>query len=313
MRRQRLYGVARADSLVVLALVVFLLAVAGPLASKPRAQASRVVCRANLAMIGKAMLIYAGDYDGALPRAGGPTTEWGNLGANWAAADRYAAYGVTPGTNAGGKASISSCLYLLVKYLEMPTKVFVCPSDANTVPFRVADENVPKADFTLFDAWDFGGKAYARCSYAYHIPFNPHALTTSRDPNLAVAADRNPWIASPAVQKVAEDFDVFWPDVPPYMGIAEAARRANTMTHERDGQNVLFLDGRVSFEPRSFCGVAVSGSYDEFGGDNVYTQSMAMVDPDAKGRPPELSPSLQPRNAADSLLVHDPPHFPHTR
>ncbi|UCD51266.1 MAG: DUF1559 domain-containing protein, partial [Phycisphaerales bacterium] len=69
----------RADVLVAAALAVFLLATGATLASKPRAQARRIVCKANLSRIGKAMFVYAGDYEGALPRAGGPTSEWGRV------------------------------------------------------------------------------------------------------------------------------------------------------------------------------------------------------------------------------------------
>ena len=104
-------GLTRADVLVVLVLGVFLLAVVGPLASEPRAQASRVVCKANLGKIGKAMFIYAGDYDGQLPRAGGRTSEWGRV--VWNAFDRYTAYGISA-DGEGGHATISSCFYLLV-------------------------------------------------------------------------------------------------------------------------------------------------------------------------------------------------------
>jgi hypothetical protein len=297
--------VTRADFLVVLTLVVFLLAVAGPLASKPRAQASRVVCRADLAMIGKAMLVYAGDYDRALPRAGGPTTEWGSLGINWKALDRYAAYSVTPSTNEGGRASISSCFYLLVKYLEMPTKVFVCPSDRGSTPFTLADEeNVPRSDFQLIDAWDFGECPVNKCSYTYHIPFSKYALKTSHDPNLAVAADRSPWIMGPAYDVDTQRFANFIPGISPYFGSVEQARRGNSISHEDDGQNVLFLDGRVTFERRAYCGLD---------NDNIYTVSTMREKGDPKGDVVSGYPRLSGRNERDSLLVHDPPVFGSTR
>jgi hypothetical protein len=305
MRRQKLYGVMRADFLVVLALAVFLLTLAGPLASKPRAQASRVVCRANLGRIGKAMLVYAGDYDGALPRAGGPTTTWGCLGINWAAPDRHTAYGVTPDTNEGGRASISSCFYLLVKYLEMPTKVFVCPSDQGSTPFALTDEeSVPRSDFQFIDAWDFGNCPFNKCSYTYHIPFSQYALTTTRDPNLAVAADRSPWIAGPAYDVDTESWAVFMPDIPPYNGTVHQARQGNAWSHEKDGQNVLFLDGRAVFERRSHCGVV---------DDNIYTRSTMSSRSDPLGTMPSTGSWFRPTNESDSLLVHDPPVFGTTR
>jgi len=262
-RRDRARGLTRTDVLVVLGLGVFLLAVGVLLASEPRAQARRVVCRANLGKIGKAMFVYAGDYDGALPRAGGPTSTWGLLGNNWSAPDRYTAYGVTPGTGEGGKASISSCFYLLVKYLDMPPAVFVCPSDVGTSPFRLADEDLSGLP-RLRDAWDFGLDPGDNCSYTCHLPFSMYALNQASDPNMAVAADRNPWIKSPAAEVDVTRYSLFIPDFPPYNGTIETARRGNAISHEEDGQNVLFLDGRVTFERRAHCGPEH---------DNIYTRS----------------------------------------
>ena len=46
-------------------------------------------------------------------------------------------------------------------------------------------------------------------------------------------------------------------------GDRQAAKAANSMSHENEGQNVLFLDGHVDFEEDPFCGVD---------NDNIYTQ-----------------------------------------
>jgi len=267
-----------------------------PLASKPSPQAMRMLCRANLGKIGQAMFIYANDYEGELPRAGGRSTVWGGPVA-WSAFNRYTAYGLSA-TGEGGMATISSCFYLLVKYVEMPPRQFVCPSDIGTSEFKLGGD-VP-VDLELADAWDFGSTPSDNCSYAYHIPFGQYALTTSRDPDLPVAADRSPWIRSPAADVDTAAWSLFLPDIQPFNGTIEAARRGNAVSHEKDGQNVLFLDGRVTFEHRSFCG---------FAEDNIYTISVISGTVDPKGRRPVVSPSLQPSNEKDSLLVHDPGPF----
>ena len=86
------------------------------------------------------------------------------------------------------------------------------------------------------------------------------------------------------------------------MGTSDQARIGNSITHQRDGQNVLFLDGRVRFERRAYCAV---------GKDNIYT-----VSTDVTGRghvfgvPPTPGPVCTPMNNADSVLVHDPDAFP---
>jgi len=282
---------------VVLVLGAFLLAVVAALASETREQASRVLCKANLAKIGQAMRVYAGDYDGALPRAGGPTSEWGAV--VWNASDRYGAFGISA-DGEGGHATISSCFYLLVKYLEVPTRLFVCPGDRGTSEFSLAEEGMISGGFKLANAWDFGSTPSDNGSYAYHMPLGPYALMTSLDPNLPVAADRNPWIKSPAA--TAGDFSLFMPDVNGCGGIAASARSGNARSHQLDGQNVLFLDGCVTFEQRSSCGV------DQ---DNIYTKSQNGRRGDPLGVVPMARSGVgsQPYNKKDSLLLHDPPSF----
>ena len=104
----------RVDVLVVLAVGVLVLLLAMPLFSGSHERAVRMVCKTNLSKLGKVMRIYANDYEGAFPRAGGPSTRWG-ITLNWMAPDRYMAFGIDRRDDSGGSASISASLYLLVK------------------------------------------------------------------------------------------------------------------------------------------------------------------------------------------------------
>jgi prepilin-type processing-associated H-X9-DG protein len=155
--------------------------------------------------------------------------------------------------------------------------------------YRVPDK---KAD--LIDFWDFGPNPPIHCNYAYQMVYGSHKLTTSGEPGLAIAADRNPWMDSPSAK--AGDFSQFRPDVPPFGGTAVQGRKGNTPRHLGDGQNVLFLDSHVEFAKRAFCGV------DD---DNIYTISTSQTAGDPLGTPPKLG--SQPANGRDSLLVNDPP------
>jgi prepilin-type processing-associated H-X9-DG protein len=68
------------------------------------------------------------------------------------------------------------------------------------------------------------------------------------------------------------------------------------MSHGEDGQNVLFLDGHIAFEERSYCGLDK---------DNIYLIS---AHPDT-GSPLGVVPApgaATPANRRDSVLVHDP-------
>ncbi len=276
---------------------LFLLGLLMPALARTRQLAFRMTCGTNLSGIGKAMLFYANDYEDRLPRAGGRDSQWEMLTPNWLGKDRRQAFDLAA-DGSGGRANISSSLYLLVKYAELTPKSFVCKSDAGTTEFTLHKQaNIPPG-FELIDAWDFGPayESARHCSYAYHMPYGPFALTTSNNPGMAVAADRNPWIDSPAA--AGADFSRFKPDISPFNGSMDQARRGNAVAHQLDGQNVLFLDSHVEFVKRAFCGLE---------DDNVYTISGNPTGGDPLGQPPKFRGRSQPANEKDSLLIHDPP------
>lgn len=285
---------------IVVPVVVFFLylGILIPALRRVRETERRMTCGMNLRDIGKAMLIYAKDYEDQLPRAGGRDTAWGGP-VIWDAPDRFQAYNLQVWTAAGGQASISSNFYLLVKYAEATPKLFICKGDSGATEFKLSD--YPNRNPVIqenIDAWDFGPQPWKHCSYTYHIPYSQYALTTSSEPGMAVAADRNPWIASPSA-KAKTPFTNFQPDLPPqFNGTTKQARYGNAITHKEDGQNVLFMDSHVDFEKRAWCGIEE---------DNIYTLQPAT----GIGHPQLGGPPLpfvdQPGHRKDSLLVHDPP------
>jgi len=289
-------GFTLVELLVVIAIIALLMGILMPALSRVRQLAFRLTCGTNLSGIGKAMLLYSNDYQDELPRAGGRSTTWGAV-PNWTAASRTAAYGLA-GDGSGGKASISSCFYLLVKYAEVTPKSFICKGDAGTTEFKLSDLGgaTVASNFELIDAWDFGPAAdsWKRCSYSYHFPFGLYALTVSSEPGFAVAADRNPFLKSPAADP--RNVATFQPDLNAYKGTQDQAKMGNAVAHQGDGQNVMFLDTHVSFEKRAYCSVE---------DDNIYLVSPDPMKGHAKGNVP-LVPNVAPANRKDSVLVHDP-------
>jgi prepilin-type N-terminal cleavage/methylation domain-containing protein len=292
-------GFTLVELLVVIAIIALLMGILMPALARVRQLAFRMTCGTNLSGIGKAMLLYSNDYQDELPRAGGRNSTWGAV-ANWMAADRYTAYGLAADSS-GGSATISSCFYLLVKYTEVTPKSFICKGDAGTTEFKLADlTTAVSANFELIDGWDFGGpypENIKHCSYSYHMPFGLYALTVSSEPGFAVAADRNPFLPSPAgAAKLVTEFK---PDLDAYKGTADMAKAGNAIAHQLDGQNVMFLDTHVQFEKRAYCSVE---------DDNIYLISADPLKGSPVGTPPAVG-AATPSSRKDSVLVHDPDSF----
>lgn len=273
-------------------LAMVLLMTYAPAVPLRRSSARKMVCGVNLAGIGKAMWIYVNDYDDKLPVAGGRGTVWGPGLASWSAGQRADAFGLDP-NGAGGQATISSSLYLLVRYIEVPAKSFVCSKDRGGREFDPTKYRIDGKRLT--DVWDFGPNPAKHCSYAYHQPYGPYALTTYAEPGMAVAADHNPWIDGPKWK--ADDFAAFRPVVGS-AAVGDEMGLGNAKAHGRDGQNVLFLDSHVEFMRRPFRDIE---------NDNIYTAWDG--DDKARGRAPTPYDS-QPADPRDSLLLNDPPLKP---
>lgn len=282
-----------------------------------RELACRIICKDNLSQIGMAMLIYADNYLDEFPKAGGRLNQWTAKIPSWRAKTRNEAFGMdAKGLN--GNATTTASLYLLIRYAELTPRLFVCKSERDTREFRLADvpEQLPEG-FTLRNAWDFGGWYDARnnptrhCSYAYQMSFGRYSLKGYQEPEIPMLADRNPWIDPNRVADSNEGWDQFDPGL---SGSADPnkVRLGNSEAHQRDGQNVLYLDNHVEFQRRPTCGQA-----DDWMNDNIYT---IVADASAVGRAKGLvpvayryddnTPGQHPLNRWDTVLVQETGDLP---
>lgn len=285
-------GFTLVELLVVIAIIALLMGILMPALSRVRQIAFRMVCGSNLSGIGRAMLIYANDYDNDLPRAGHVGTMWGDHVISWSAASRTAAFG-NP-----GQATISSSLYSLIKYAEVTPKSFVCKGEPSKKAFKASDYIT---NFEDEDAWDFGPYEPTQnrypsnhCSYSYHMPYNQSFLSTaSTEPGAAVAADRNPFL-----DPFTDSGNFRWNNYNVGANGIKGYQEGNAGAHQREGQNVLFMDFHVDFEKQSFCGI------DE---DNIYTYWSPVAAPIQQGMPPQCDnyDTTNPISRKDSLLGNE--------
>ncbi len=295
-RRGRTNGLTLAETLFLVLVCMFALAILMPMLARRRSTSGRMTCGVNLARIGKAMLIYANDYEDEFPRAGGPGSQWTGRIPDWKAPDRFTAYGLAS-DGSGGQVSMTASLYLLVKYGEIKPQSFICIGAKGTrekgvTEFTLGTYPVPDRSAELIDLWDFGPNPTRHVSYAYHMVYGPYNLSTSCEPGMAVAADRNPWMDSPSAR--AKDFSLFKADMAPFGGSVEQGRYGNALPHHEDGQHVLFVDAHVEFAKRPWC---------SFENDNIYTSWDG--EDKVRGKPPRVGST--PAGSTDSLLVNDPP------
>ena len=266
-------GFTLVELLVVIAIIALLMGILMPALARVRQIAYRLYCGTNLSGIGKAVLIYANDYDDELPKAGLRNSTYAARIANWRNVTRAQAF-------AGDRANITSNFYLLVKYAEVTAKSFLCKGDSNVTEFKPSAYGL--AGVELIELWDFGDNPQNHCSYSYHNPYSAYALTTSSDPGMGIAGDPNPWQASAGT--TAKD-GTYWSR---FTGGTdrEAIKAGNAQTHQEDGQNVLFMDGHTSFEKTSRCGPDDDNVYTPWRGAGPTADKANGTFPFALGAPP---------------------------
>jgi len=302
MNRKR-KGFTLVELLVVIAIIALLMGILMPALARVRQIAFRMVCGSNLSGIGRAMLIYANDYEDNFPRAGYTGTIWADSVMSWSATDRATAYGGIP-----GQATVSSSLYLLVKFAEVTPKSYVCKGESTIKAFKASDYQAQSTIANIEDeeAWDFGpfnpGSGYFptnHCSYSYHMPYNQRFLSlASSEPGMAVAADRNPWLDDDPDNTTGFVWNGYAKTPAPE--VIKEYQKGNAVAHQREGQNVLFMDHHVYFENQSSCGI------DE---DNIYTYNPGIPPPIQRGADISCTTGIYdetwPTFAKDSFLVNE--------
>ena len=272
------------ELLVLLAIFVILLSIFIPFVLRSRETDRRVRCTDNLRVMQQALKAYAAANGNNLPRvtyepSRGPTGYVAYTGAD--SPDPFAR-----GSNVRPN-DVTASLYLLMRANLVGAQRFICPSAGDRARGS-GDGTARRSNFA--DA--------SQLSYSYASPFSAapgYRLNTDLLKfDFAVLADKNPGTAG------GDDVTDPAYDAGPFQ-----LARANSNNHGAAGQNVLYADGHVQFQPTPYGGVG-----DGLVRDNVYTALSPTPFPEGKDpASPQIADKgvvardIGPAWAGDSYLV----------
>ncbi len=235
------------EVLVVIGIMAVLMSILLPVVEIMRHKGYITKCSSNLRTIGQGLAMYTNENRGNYPRTmyvpGVPPV-----------------YGTHPDTvdpfTAGGPDAndVTAALFLLVRQ-GLPAEVFICPYNDDTEFAIDTKATRDRSNFTDYRR---------NLAYSFANPYPPAGTTgyffkSNMSAGFALAADLNPGVKLPASDVTA----------PVANSPSATMKKALSRNHERDGQNVLYADGHVSWEKTPFCGV---------NNDNIFTNRAGAIE-----------------------------------
>jgi len=244
-------GFTLIELLSVIAIIGLLIAILMPGLGAVREEANKVKCASNLSNIGKALRLYAGEFDNKLPSM--PHS----AGAQW----RYIGYNrstdldwLNPTACKGNTRALYSGL---IRSGKLSPDSFICPARGGHTAVRDAEKDT---------IWDF--PADTNISYSYQNIWESKPSLNKRE-GVPIMADRNPqfvFVADSGAVRATVDPNMA--NKKDYFAVKDQPLTCNSLNHGGKGQNVLYIGGNVNWCRTPLAGVSISGSKL----DNIYTR-----------------------------------------
>lgn len=277
-------GLTRLDVVFILLMTLFVSLVCfPPFANRCINVAYRTTCASHLRQIGQAMIWYAQQNGGSLPRTRWePTLRQTNSFTKPFATNPFAANGPMPN-------DVTASLWLLVRGGSVRPDVFLCPSAERDRPRR-APITQPTA---LSNFPDPGYLGYSVINPCLDQAATNGGCTWSDsllgDPNFALAADLSPGDCGTAALSLLTREST-----------EKEMQRGNSPNHWSKGQNVLYADGHVGWSDSPFAGTM---------DDNIYTRAaltgstQVPPGPFDDQRSDRNNPFGEPAHGTDSIML----------
>ncbi|MCG8403726.1 MAG: type II secretion system GspH family protein [Phycisphaerales bacterium] len=216
------------ELLVVIGILAILHSMMLPSLSRARELAKRTSCATNLRGIGQAMHMYAQRAPHTFPAIAGDSIG-GSMrvfGGTPIGISDVSHLDRTQRPSTTGIPSPTVDLWSLLRDRGVRTKQFICPSTTDT----------PDPAPNPLAYYDFAGSPHL--SYAYQFQHDPNRdiIGPGSEPTFPVMADGNPYLKGQISGTTV-------------LNDRRSRFRGNSANHlNRDGQNVMFVDGHVLFE-----------------------------------------------------------------